>query len=427
MAQGTGAESYGRSQHDATAASITEVLHDVTQNLSDCLKRLEQLGPGLAGSIHHEHYLPDWSNTRHAAQAVDTLHKIQVLLDPPVLVLADHFLGYTRTQCLCAAVQSGIPDSLDNRTMTLDELAKATNSRSDRLGQILRILCNSGIFSLDEASGQYSNTPASLLLRSNHWTQWHNWVQLYGTQFYDIARGIQASIRKGTVRSAAQINYDTDDNMFSFFHSQGWVPELHRTLGGGAAAQMPGVLEDYPWDEVADGLVMDIGGGGGAFITGLLRRFPTMQGGIFDLSHVIDHVRGFFQAEGQYADIGNRVQQQNLIAGDFFKSIPQCKVYTMKWCLHDWRDPQVVEILTKIRESIILGPQSRLIVLESNLSNEHSDRLSVYGDINMMMTANGQERTERQWKDLAESSGWKVMKVWDLRRAWVKAMDFRPL
>lgn len=330
-----------------------------------------------------------------------------------------------RSKCLSAAVERGVPDALEKGPLSIEELAEATKSRSDRLNQVLHILSTAGIFHRDETSKSYSNSPASSLLRSGHRDQWQNWARLYGNQFYDIARGIPESTREDAVRWAAQINYNTDDNMFSFFKAQGWVPELHRTLGGGAAAQMPGILEDYPWHEVADGLIVDVGGGSGAFLAGLLRRYGTMKGGIYDLPYVIDHVRPFFQPGGEYGDVADQVPGENLIGGDFFKSIPPSAVYTMKWCLHDWKDAQATEILKMIRASIVPGPTSRLIVLESILSNDQSGRLSQYGNINMMMTADGQERTEEQWRNLALGSGWRIDKIWDLRGAWVKAMDFR--
>lgn len=320
-----------------------------------------------------------------------------------------------------------MPDALKTQPLTLDGLAQATQSRSDRLGQILRILCNAGIFAFEESTGHYSNTPASSLLRSDHWTHWQNWVKLYGNQFYDIARGIPASVHNDSKRWAAQVNYDTDDNMFTFFKRQGWVPELHRTLGGGAAAQMPGILADYPWEEVSHDVVMDVGGGSGAFIAGLVRQYPTMRGGIYDLPHIIDHVRPFFRPSGHFSDIEDQFRDEDLVEGDFFESVPARAVYTMKWCLHDWKDAQAVVILKNIRQSIMLGPNSRLVVLEAILSDSQSDRLSQYADINMMMTADGQERTEAQWRALAERSGWQIKEIYDLRRAWVKAMDFRPV
>ncbi|KAI3326354.1 S-adenosyl-L-methionine-dependent methyltransferase [Xylariaceae sp. AK1471] len=408
-------------------SDVTQTLSDLNSRLVKCLDTLECLGSTLTEALHHDQTLPSPENVDLAAQAVDTLHKIQLMLDPPALILADNFLGYVRSKCLSAAVQRGVPDALEQRAMTATELAKSTHSRSDRLVQIMRILCNQGIFTYDESTDRYSNSPASSLLASNHWTQWHNWVTLYGTQFYDIARGIPDSIAENASRSAAQINYDTDDDMFTFFRRQEWAPQLHRTLGGGATAQLPGILEDYPWHEVAGGLVMDIGGGGGDFIAGLLRKYPTMQGGLFDQSHVVDLVRQFFKPDGKFHDIVDQVQSHHLIGGNFFESLPECSVYTMKWCLHDWKDAEAISILKNIRKSVIIGPESRLIVLESILSDKHSNRLTQYGDINMMMTINGQERTEDEWRRLAISSGWNLNGIWDLRRAWVKAMEFRPM
>jgi gliotoxin/aspirochlorine biosynthesis O-methyltransferase len=325
-------------------------------------------------------------------------------------------------------VEREIPDILVQGPQTLQQLANASSARADRLGQILRVLYNNGIFHYDTETGLYSNNHTSSLLRSDHWTQWKNWVELYGNQFYDIARGIPQSTHKDASRWASQINYDTDSNMFAHFQEQGWLPLLHRTLGGGAIAMAPGILEDYPWSDLADKTVLDLGGGGGALIASLLRNHPTMHGGVYDLSSVIDHIKPFFHTPGgQFADVGDRVAPEHLITGDFFVSIPSFWIYTMKWCLHDWKDEEALKILRNVRKAIIPGPKSRLIVMEAILADGQSSRLSRYADINMMMTANGQERTAQQWRDLAARSGWEIVGVHTLRNAWVKAMDFRPM
>ena len=335
-------------------------------------------------------------------------------------------VGYTNTKCLCAAVELGVPDVLAEGPKTLEKLAGRCEARPDRLKQTLKTLYNNNIFSFDPASRLYSNNHVSELLRSDHWTQWYNWVNLYGNQFYDIARGIPGSVKKGAVRWGAQINYDTDDDMFTYFQSQGWVPQLHRTLGGGATAMADGILTDYPWKEVADCTVMDIGGGGGGFIASLLRANETMRGGVYDLPSVIDHATAFFKPGGQYADLEQRVPRANLIGGDFLEVVPPFEAYTMKWVLHDWKDEDSLRILKNVRKAIITGARSRLIVLESVLSDGRAARLSRYGDINMMMTANGQERTEKQWRELAKESGWNVTGIFHLRNAWVQAIELKP-
>lgn len=339
-------------------------------------------------------------------------------------------IGYVSTKCLCAAVELKLVDILadaDEAGMTVDELADASGAHPDRLQQVLRVLRNDNIFDYDAVSHRYRNNRVSALLHSEHWTQWHNWVDLYGNEFYDIARGIPRSIRREEARWAAQINFDTNDDMFTYFQAQGWLPRLHRTLGGGAIAQAPGIVADYPWHEIGSRTVLDVGGGGGGFLASLLREYPQMRGGILDLPRTIEHACTLFhEPQGPYFDLRERVPRENLIAGDFLKAVPAFEIYTMKWVLHDWKDPDVLTILRCIRASLIPGPDSRLVILESNLSDGQMGRLSRYGDINMMMTANGQERSEEQWRALAAASGWEVSRIYPMRRAWVCAIDLRP-
>ncbi|KAK4184513.1 S-adenosyl-L-methionine-dependent methyltransferase [Podospora australis] len=381
--------------------------------------------------VSEEGQLPDKEIVPVASRAVDVLHELEQLLQPTQLVLADHFLGYTSSKCLVGALELQIPDLLAKSkpgTMTISELAEAAGAREDRLLQILRTLSCNGIFTVDSRNGTVSNNFRSEHLRSNHWTQWHNWVDLYGNEFYDIARGIPASLKKDTKRSAAQHNFDTDDDMFTYFDKQGWVPRLHRTLGGGAIAMAPGIVADYPWDELAGKTILDVGGGGGALIASLLRGHRGLRGGVFDLPRVIEHIRPFFREGGQFADVADRVSQTDLIAGDFFdtKNFPRYEVYVMKWCLHDWRDPEAIKILQNVRKAMVPGERSRLVVLESVMGDKEMTRLSRYGDINMMMTAKGLERTADDWQRLAKAAGWAIRGVHTMRNAWVSAIEMRP-
>ena len=83
-------------------------------------------------------------------------------------------------------------------------------------------------------------------------------------------------------------------------------------------------------------------------------------------------------------------------------------------------------ILGKLRNSVAMNeppppPRSTLFPYTTLFRS-----LSRYGDINMMMTANGQERTEAQWRKLVEETGWKIDRIYPLRNAWVQAIDLRP-
>ncbi|EGE04741.1 hypothetical protein TEQG_08680 [Trichophyton equinum CBS 127.97] len=416
---------------DVERSSLESTLKTLISQVEATRNALLENGQrGLLQTLHTDKDLPDSAVEVLAGKAINILHETKQLLEPGHLVLADHFLGYVSTKCLCAAVELKLVDILANageEGLTIAELADASEANPDRLQQIMHVLHNNHIFEYDPASHRYRNNRISALLHTTHWTQWHNWVDLYGNEFYDIARGIPQSIRRDEKKWGAQINFNTSDDMFTYFQAQGWLPRLHRTLGGGAIAQAPGILADYPWHEFGSRTVLDVGGGGGGFLVSLLREYPDLKGAILDLPRTIEHATTLFHnPDGVYYDLRERVPRENLIGGDFLKSVPSFEVYTMKWVLHDWKDPDVITILRCIRAALIPGPDSRLVVLESILSDGQYGRLSRYGDINMMMTANGQERTEEQWQKLAAASGWEISKIYPLRRSWVCAIDLRP-
>lgn len=404
------------------------ILHDLAGTLKSTLTQLKSCPEGsLETLLHNAGELPDKNLYSAASEALTYLSEIRLLLEPGHLVLADHFLGYMNTKALCAAVEFQIPDILRDGPKTLADLAKECSARQDRLRQVMRTLRNNGIFSYNVEADTYENNHTSTLLLSDHWTQWRSWVDLYGNEFYDMARGIPDACKLEAVRSPAQINFDTDDSMFKYFSDQGWLPKFHRVLSAGAIAQAPGILRDYPWEEVADGHVIDIGGGGGGLIALLLREHKTMQGGILETPHVIPQIEANFHGQGGiYADVGDRLPPANVITGDFFKEVPASEVYTMKWCLHDWDDEKACTILQSIRKAIKRAPKSRLIILESVLEDGHKGRLPRYADMNMMVAVGGRERDERQWNSLAEKTGWTLRKIYPLRNAWPCAIEFVP-
>ncbi len=319
-----------------------------------------------------------------------------------------------------------VPDLLAERPKTVADIAEQCNANPDRLRQILRLLHNQGIFNFNASANVYSNSPASELLLRDHWTQWWRWTDLYGNEFYDMAQGIPESIRSGQQRTSAQIHYNNDKALPDQFRDTGGLSKLIGTIGAGAVAQAPGMMEDYAWAEIADETVLDVGGGSGAFLAYLLREHPNMKGAILDLESVIDYNHGFFRTPGgQFADVGDRLV--DLIAGDFLKEIPPFQIYTMKWCLHDWDDDKVVLILKNIRSAIIEGPKSRLVIIEAVMSEGQKGRLARLGDIIMMVAAGGKERDEQEWENVAESAGWRIAGVSQLRNAWACAIDLRPV
>nr|QPI70968.1 O-methyltransferase [Chaetomium cochliodes] len=370
--------------------------------------------------------VPDKKTWKLASKTVDLADRLVRQIQPPSLQLAESYLAYLDTKCLWTAVSNNIPDLLASGPQSIAELAQSSGLQPLRLRQVMRVLHNNGIFAYDAVTGLYTNSASSTLLTKSHWTQWHRWVELYGNEFYDAARSLPAAVRDGEARSAAQLEYGTDQNIFAYFAARGLQDKFHKTLGAGAVAQAPGMLADYPWEELGDAVVLDVGGGGGDFVAALLRAHRTLRGALLELESVVAMVRPRFQeVDDVFADVGDRMVA--LHAGDFRDAVPAYEVYTMKWCLHNWLDEDVVRILSAVRAAIVETPRARMVIIEAVLAEGRSSRVWRYGDLTMMSTVNGQERTESEWRSLAAQAGWEVKSISPLRNAWAAAIDLRPI
>lgn len=289
----------------------------------------------------------------------------------------------------------------------------------------MRVLHNNGIFDYNSDSDTYANNRTSILLQKDHWTQWHHWVSLYGDEFYNAAKGIPEAIKEGENRSAAQITFETNQNIFSYFAEKGLQEKFHSALGAGAVAQAPGMLADYNWAELGDAVVCDIGGGGGDFLAALLRNNLSMKGALMEIEPVVEMVRPKCAVpNGAFADIADRIVELHI--GDFLAQVPSYEVYTMKWCLHNWKDFDVIKILFNVRRAIKATARARMVIIESVVEEGRSSRVWRFGDLTMMSTANGLERTKDEWLHLAKQAGWSIKGITLLRHAWAVAIELRP-
>ena len=100
------------------------------------------------------------------------------------------------------------------------------------------------------------------------------------------------------------------------------------------------------------GRLIDVGGGTGELLAGILAAYPRLQGVLFDLPHVVAHASAVQKASG----VGDRLQT---VGGSFFDSVPAGgDTYMMKTVIHDWDDARAATILRNCRAA--MEPGSKL-------------------------------------------------------------------
>jgi 16S rRNA G1207 methylase RsmC len=68
---------------------------------------------------------------------------------------------------------------------------------------------------------------------------------------------------------------------------------------------------------------IDLGDGAGALVASILRKNPTMKGGVLDAVEIIAQARAnFHSAGGTFADVAAQVPDSYLVEGNFMKEVP---------------------------------------------------------------------------------------------------------
>ena len=164
--------------------------------------------------------------------------------------------------------------------------------------------------------------------------------------------------------------------------------------------------EYYPVEENlgaagSEPLLVDIGGGLGHDLIAFKQKFPHLRGKLIlqDLPVVIDDVKGL--PSGIEA-----------MKHDFLKPQPvrNAQAYYLRTVLHDWPDKQAREILKNIRGA--MGKHSKLLINENALPEDNVPLYPAELDISMMVLFSSLERTQSQFKELMESAGFQLVKIW---------------
>jgi len=110
------------------------------------------------------------------------------------------------------------------------------------------------------------------------------------------------------------------------------------------------------------------------------------------------------------------IQEKNLekrlksIDCDFFKEIPKgSDIYLFSNILHDWPDEKCETILTNCRK--VLKSIGEILVIESIVPEGNIFSISKLLDLEVLLMGGGKERTENEYRDLLEQSGFRVSRI----------------
>ena len=320
-------------------------------------------------------------------------------MNPSRAAAADLINRCWSTQVIHAAVSLKVPDWLSQGVTSSAALARELATDPRATFRLLRAMATLGLcthsgedrFELTQ-TGHYlrADVPESLVTLALHW----------GTRTWPALAHLEQSVQSGKPWSLGG-----REGFFSMAQRPKDAQVLNRSMAALTLLVAQAIVDAYDFSRFRT--VIDLGGGYGALLSALLKKYPHLRGGSADLPYMESDATAFLQREG----VAGRAR---FIPTDFFKSVEAgADCYLLKYIVHDWDDADSIAILRNTRAAA--GERGTVLIIEqlvperAQSNTQHVD--VVRADIQMMVSTGGMERTATEYRELLAQAGLTLVRI----------------
>jgi hypothetical protein len=306
--------------------------------------------------------------------------------------------GFWTSCCIYIAAKLSIPDKLVEKPKTAAQLAHETQTHEPSLYRLLRALSSIGIFFQND-SNEFELTPYGQILRSDVPGSMRAYSIMNIEYHYSAWGNLMHSIQTGEIA----FDHLHNETLWEFYKKAPQAGAVfNKAMAGLTDAVIRNILPAY--DFSAFPTIVDIGGGNGALLIGIMKSTTKANGIVFDLD---ENIRDQAVLNISNNNLQDRCSFQ---AGSFFETIPAgASAYIMKSVLHDWDDANSIKILANTKKAMPDG--SKLLIIENVIGEKNTPHPGNFMDINMLTLTGGRERTAGEWKTLIEKAELKFSKI----------------
>ncbi|GGP66623.1 methyltransferase [Saccharothrix coeruleofusca] len=314
--------------------------------------------------------------------------------DPAEEVLAEA-MGHLYPAALRAAALLGVAEQLADGPRDPADLAGAVGANAPYLRRLLRFLATRGVFREDE-DGRFHLTPRADVLRADAPRTVKPSVLAITSEFIWLpTTHVVEAVRHGRPAFDRRFGHPFFDHLAAH---PAEAALFNEGMANFSATEDERITAAY--DFPGSGVVVDVGGGYGALLLGVLRARPGLRGVLFDQEAVLaGHVLGRLGEDDRW----------EVVAGDFFESVPEGDLHLLKNVLHDWSDEQCVRVLGNCRRA--LRPGGRVLAVEAVIPPGNDPHFGKLLDMSMLVLLTGHERTEPEFRELFDRAGLRVTRV----------------
>ena len=309
-------------------------------------------------------------------------------LDPATLPLVVQ--GYRLSQGLYVLAALRIPDMLEAGPKDAAELAKGSGAHPDRLRRVMRALAAEGVIDEDD-EGRFAQTEFSRQIAGDSEER----LMILGWRILPESYGAFGGLLHAVSTGETAFDHTYGAPFYSYLRDHPMAAQAYETAMESTISGFDDIIDTYDFSGVAS--LVDVGGGQGAFIIGLLRRYPSMRCTLFDQPEVVAGAARRLAAAGV-------VDRVKVVGGDAIVEVPAgADAYCTCTVLRCFEDDGCLRILRNIRAA--MAPGSRLVAIEPEIPAGPARRPSSMLDLHAMVVYGGRDRTANEYRTLYRQAG----------------------
>jgi len=316
-------------------------------------------------------------------------------MEDPGLVLRQMAMAMRLSRALYVAAELGIADHLANGPMSSAALAAVTSTHAGALRRLMRALSAARVFA-EASPDSFSLTELGDHLRVGHPRSMRAGTMfLAGPMRWEMWSNLLRCVRSG----APAIDRQPGQTIFNTYADRpaefAIANEAMRAFTGLASRAILGAIDFSRFQTL-----MDVGGGTGEMIGGILAVTPGLRGTLVDLPDVVAGASAVLDRHG--------VTDRCILApADFFTGVPAgADAIMLKQVVHDWDDSDAVALLTRCEQAM---PAAGVLLIVERVMPEMAENGASMEpfllDLEMLVGPGGRERTEAEYRALLAASG----------------------
>jgi O-methyltransferase domain/Dimerisation domain len=305
--------------------------------------------------------------------------------------------GSDTTQAIAVAARLGVADLVAAAPRTVDELADETKTHALSLRRLLQFLTSLGIFA--EEDGKYRHTALSETLRRDAPRTLRAWAIMIGSEVQWRPRG---DLWQTIVTGEPAFDRVHGATAWEYLAAHPDAAIGNAAMTSLSSVELSDILAAYDFSRFER--IVDVGGGHGLLLHGILSACPRWRGVLADQPAVV--------AGATALQTGAIADRSEVVGIDFFQSVPEgAEAYVAKRVIHNWNDRDAVRILRNCRRAIRRDGTMLLIELMLKPANQ-PDLVARFADLEMLAaTHGGRERTEAEFRALLDEAGFSLRRA----------------